>query len=403
MENGLKEICIPYLAYLISNLFQRYFVNNLHFQEGGPIFLYVGGDFMVGSYWLEHGHMHDIAEDLNGFIVGSETRFFGENRPTNDTSTSNLRFLTTEQILADTAHLIEHIKQEDERLTDAKVILVGTMFAGNLATWFRVKYPHHVDGVWSSSSYVEARMNFREYVENIGESMTTFGSDNCYRRTWRAFRTMENLIEGGRSDAVSEMFRLCNPLDASNSLDIEAFNENIVRNIDVGTLFGGADFIHDMCQMITDESITNDLMAFSRWYIYQHQPTGCLQRVFQDAVEFNSDTNWTSVGVFTGRRQYLYLTCTEYGWFMTTDSDNQPFGRSVSLNYYVELCRQVFGEWITEALIARNAERTNAFFGGSQPVITNAFFTNGGLDPHQVINVQNNIGTSVEARTLPRK
>lgn len=197
--------------------------------------------------------MHDIASDLNGYIFGSETRFFGQNRPTSDVSTANLRFLSTEQVLADMARLIDHIKQQDPRLAEAKVILVGTMFGGNLATWFSVRYPSHVDGVWSSSSFVEARMNFADYFVAIGDDLRNFGSDNCFRRTWRAFRTMENLIAGRRSAVLDDMFRLCHPIDASNQLEVERFFEAIAETVSAGIINGGYQYVHDLCEEVTSD------------------------------------------------------------------------------------------------------------------------------------------------------
>lgn len=346
--------------------------------------------------------MHDIAVDLNGYIIGSEMRFFGQNRPTSDASTANLRFLSTEQVLADMASLIDHVKRQDARLSSAKVILVGTMFGGNLATWFRVKYPHHVDGIWSSSSYVESRMNFREYFEVIGDDLRTFGSDACYRRVWRAFRTIENLIDAGRSEPLNEMFHLCHPINVTDWFEVARFFEDIASSVASGVFNGGVNYVHDMCESVTNADISNDLIAFAEWFEAQNRSPHCFGQNVRDVVDFFSQTSWSNVGVISGRRQYFYLTCTEYGWFATTDSDHQPFGSQIGEDYHVELCRQVFGDWITES-IAENIEKTNISLGGSLPDITHAYFTNGGLDPHRVLNVRNDIGASVEARELPRK
>lgn len=373
------------------------------YQAGGPIFVHVGGDFEIGTFWIEHGHLFDIAMDLNGIVFAFETRFFGQNRPTSDTSTGNLRFLSSEQILADMARLIDHIKREDPRLADAKVVLAGPQFGGNLATWFRIKYPHYVDGVWSSSSFVEARLNFREYFEAIGDGLRELGSDNCFRRTWRAFRTMENLVEGGRAEVLNEMFHLCHPLDVASDLEVQRFFVEIAETVSTGVINGGRGAVDDMCEMLTSSESTNDLVAFAEWFSYEHIRGGCFQESFQEVVDFHSEPEWPSIGVIYGRRQFLYLQCTEYGWFATTDSVNQPFGTRITLSYFTEMCRRVFGDWITEDALHENVNRTNAVFGGVQPVITNAFFTNGGLDPRRLTNVQVDIGTTVEAQTIPRE
>lgn len=348
--------------------------------------------------------MHDIAADLNGYIFGSETRFFGRNRPTSDVSTDNLRFLTTEQVLADMAHLIDHIKQQDERLADARVILVGTAFGGNLAAWFRVKYPQHVDGVWASSSFVEARMNFTEYFQAIGEDMQSFGSQGCYSRIWQAFRAMESLIDQEGSDALDEMFHLCHPINATNDLDVQHFFFLLSEAVSTGIVNGGSTYIDDMCEWITYDETADDLDAFAEWFMIVHRSPGCFGTTFEEVIEVHAEIDWDVLGVLTGRRQYQYLLCTEYGWFTTAETDDQPFGSRINTSYFSELCTRVFGDWINEDDIRRNTERTNnARFGGSSPVITNTFFTNGGMDPHRTINVQDHIDDSVETLTLPCK
>jgi thymus-specific serine protease len=344
--------------------------------------------------------MHDVGADLNAVFFGFEMRFFGRNRPTNDLTTPNLRFLSTEQVLADLANMIDHVRQQDLRLANARIILTGTMFGGNLATWFRVKYPHLVDGVWSSSSHVDARMNFGEYYEAIGEDLLAFGNEECYRRVWRAFGTMENLIDGGRSEVLDDMFNLCHPINVTSHLEVARFFEGIVESVVVGIMNGGYEYIDAMCVSVTNSSVTNDLIAFSEWFKAYRRSPNCFGMNFQEVVDFLTTTDWNALAVVSGRRQFHYLTCTEYGWFTTTDLDNQPFGSRITESYFIEMCRQVFGDWVSENM-REHIAKTNLSLGGHKPVITDTFFTNGGMDPHRVINVQNNIGSSVEARTLP--
>lgn len=43
-------------------------------------------------------------------------------------------------------------------------------------------------------------------------------------------------------------------------------------------------------------------------------------------------------------RQWLYQTCTEFGFFQTSNQDHHLFGKTVSLEYFTDLCTDVFGE-----------------------------------------------------------
>lgn len=43
-------------------------------------------------------------------------------------------------------------------------------------------------------------------------------------------------------------------------------------------------------------------------------------------------------------RQWLYQTCTEFGFFQTSTQDHHLFGNTVSLEYFTDLCADVFGK-----------------------------------------------------------
>ena len=48
-------------------------------------------------------------------------------------------------------------------------------------------------------------------------------------------------------------------------------------------------------------------------------------------------------------RQYLYQSCTELGWWQTSDSKKQPFGNLFPYSFLVkELCTDIFGSNFNE-------------------------------------------------------
>ena len=67
-------------------------------------------------------------------------------------STEALHYLNVDQALADLAYFINNIKKE-RKAFNAKVILFGGSYAGNVAAWMRIKYPH----------LVQVYMNFNYY------------------------------------------------------------------------------------------------------------------------------------------------------------------------------------------------------------------------------------------------
>lgn len=60
----------------------RYMENREHFKAGGPIFIYVGGEWTISAGAISGGHWYDIAKDLNGILFYTEHRYYGASRPT---------------------------------------------------------------------------------------------------------------------------------------------------------------------------------------------------------------------------------------------------------------------------------------------------------------------------------
>lgn len=138
-----------------------------------------------------------------------------------DTSTENLRYLSTDQALADLAHFIAHVKREPGK-ENSKVILVGGSYAGTMVTWFRQKYPHLVAGVWASSAPVHAQLDLYQYKEVSGKAYLDLAGPDCYNMIKEAFHEAEQLIANRDYNRFSNLFSLCEEFDGSNYYDVGA-------------------------------------------------------------------------------------------------------------------------------------------------------------------------------------
>lgn len=72
----------------------------------------------------------------------------------------NLKYLSSEQALADLANFIQSMTAQYQ-LTNNKWIIFGGSYAGAMAAWLRLKYPHLAYGAVSSSGPVLAQVNFK--------------------------------------------------------------------------------------------------------------------------------------------------------------------------------------------------------------------------------------------------
>lgn len=61
---------------------QRYYRNDEFFERGGPIFVYVGGEWTISPGNLLGGHIYDMARELNAQMFYTEHRYYGLSLPT---------------------------------------------------------------------------------------------------------------------------------------------------------------------------------------------------------------------------------------------------------------------------------------------------------------------------------
>ncbi|CAH2098561.1 unnamed protein product [Euphydryas editha] len=93
-----------------------------------------------------------IAEQKPPFYIGES-----------GTTVPELRYLNVDQALADLAQFIEYVKSdsfEQGRFKSGNVALVGCSYAGSMATWMRLAYPHLITVAFSDSGPLHAQEDF---------------------------------------------------------------------------------------------------------------------------------------------------------------------------------------------------------------------------------------------------
>ncbi|VDO79353.1 unnamed protein product [Soboliphyme baturini] len=101
-----------------------------------------------------------LAEQNHALLVYLEHRYYGKSRPTrlvNECLNSDLTWLSTEQVLADTANLIAYFKKTRN---NPSIVVFGCGYAGSLAVWFRLKYEHLCNGAVAFNAPLELKADY---------------------------------------------------------------------------------------------------------------------------------------------------------------------------------------------------------------------------------------------------
>jgi Serine carboxypeptidase S28 len=126
----------------------RYWFDASNYAPGGPVIVLQSGETSgVGRLsFLQKGLLQQLAKATYGIGVVLEHRYYGTSMPTSDLSTENLRFLTTDQALADEVYFAQHVVfpgLEDKNLTAPNTAYIGYggSYAGAFNAFLRKLYP----------------------------------------------------------------------------------------------------------------------------------------------------------------------------------------------------------------------------------------------------------------------
>lgn len=378
---------------------QRFFMNDEFYQPGGPFFVFLGGEWAITEYRLTNSLMYDMSDDLNAAIFYLEHRYYGGSRPVPNVTDENLRFLTPEQALADTAHFINHIRTLLPGAANSEIILVGGHYSASLAVWFRQRYPHLSIGVWASSPPLPSVVDFDGFKEATGAAYRSVGGDECYNALELGFDRMHELWDNGDFEELTQAFFICDPLEEE---DAPHFFSLMAELYSVLPQFEFEEFIQATCDHIIDGQSSINSIAYLLNNFIDIDGGQCLEIDYDYIIDQERQVEWDAPAVAVGYRQWTYQLCSQIGWFHTSGSPNQPFGDRFPVDLYHAGCQAVFGESFTEERLHRNSERFNILYGGLEPEVTNAVFVYGQHDPWSVIGRRTDLSDDAIAIVIPR-
>uniref|UniRef100_A0A0A9XTD3 Putative serine protease K12H4.7 n=1 Tax=Lygus hesperus TaxID=30085 RepID=A0A0A9XTD3_LYGHE len=373
--------------------YQRYQTNPTFFKTSrkSPVFLMIGGEGAISAEWMVLGAWMDYAKQYNALCFQLEHRFYGESKPTEDSSVSNLRYLSSEQALADLAYFIEGMNEKYNLTSNNKWIVFGGSYAGSLAAWARLKYPHLIHAAVSTSGPLLAEANFKQYDEVVRESLAA-SSKQCAANVHQAALTVEQLLKKGDSEDVeklSKMFKLCETLDIRNPKDVSNFVSSIAGNIQGivqynkdNRITAGAlpPTVDDICNIMDNTTIGTPLERYAAVNtLLLSEP--CLD------VSYYSTIQQLKGSAYSDSRSWIYQTCTEFGFYQTSSSKGELFGSLSKLPFFIDQCKDIYGEDFDSNRLNQGTKRSNLMYGQVNIKVSRVVFVQGSLDPWHVLGV----------------
>lgn len=283
---------------------------------------------------------------------------------------------------------------------DVKWIAFGGSYPGSLAAWLRQKYPHLVHASISSSGPLLAKLDFLEYFQVVDNDIKAVSLD-CMEAVEQGTMEIDILLRhmvGQRS--LNKLFRLCDPLEKSikNDLDISNLYETLAGNFAgiaqynkdnrIGSSKTKNITLDTLCNIMRNESIgpqVNRLAAVNDLLLNATNQT-CLDYKYDNMINEMRNDSFDSK-VSEGGRQWMYQTCTEFGFYQTSSYKPHMFSDKFPIDFFVQQCVDIFGSRYNKSFIENAISRTNTIYGALDIQVDNVVFVHGSVDPWHALGI----------------
>lgn len=374
---------------------QRFFVEESYWskKDDAPVFLCVGGegpplDETVLSSSVHCNDMVELGQQRGALLLALEHRYYGPSMPSpGDYSTQNLRYLSSEQALEDLAAFQALMVSQYNLQKTNKWVTWGGSYPGMMAAMSRLKYPNLIHACVSSSSPLQATLDFPGYNNVVAKSMSNpivGGSDNCLSVISEGHSYIGELLKSadGRKELEST-FNVCQPGALEDSKNQEQFAGDGVVYFDVQgndpACTGRYCSIDKVCNfLVKDISFpVSGEVAMKRLADFRVAQSGssCMPVSWDASIRAISSPK-------NPERSWLYQTCSEWGFYQTCEFGSQcPYTQGLhNVTSDLEICSAAFGlsaDQVSSAILATNVRYGGAVnFQGSR-----IMFPNGEVDP----------------------
>lgn len=357
----------------------RYWFDASHYKPGGPVIVLQSGETSgVGRLpFLQKGIIAQLIQATNGIGVILEHRYYGTSFPTPDISTENLRFLTTEQALADQAYFSQHIKfpgLEDHDLSSNTTAHIGYggSYAGAYVAFLRKQYPDVYWGTISSSGVTKAIYDYWQYYAAIAK----YGPEACISTQQILTHMVDNIVIGKNDTNLTSTLK--DAFGLGDLTHIEDFTNQLASGVGNFQSLNWdpevtSDEFYNYCANISstnveypeteakrstathlleaggyasNSTLVNQLLNYIG-YINATVVSRCTDST-QDECFSNYNTTFYEQDSIDqqGWRSWAYQYCTEWGYLQTgsgVPADQLPLiSRTIDLEYSTLVCKYAF-------------------------------------------------------------
>ncbi|PIO55990.1 serine carboxypeptidase S28, partial [Teladorsagia circumcincta] len=264
-------------------------------------------------------------------------------------------------------------------LVNASWITFGGSYSGALSLWARQQHPELIVGAVGSSAPVEAEVDFWKYMQVVEDSLRSYSND-CAENVRIGFAQMIDMMntELGR-EQLTELFKLDPPFSNLSLTynDIQNFYSTIYGNFQGAVQYSGDNAgpyatgfgIPDVCRIMVNKD-TDQLTSLQKVNAYMAGMYGGFDSTdnsYSDMIDYLRITEFGNDPFFdSGARSWTWQTCTEFGYFQTTDGGpNGIFGSVTPLSLYINMCRDVFGQQFDADYVTAAIRSTLDYYGGA--------------------------------------
>ncbi|CAK4612598.1 hypothetical protein LEN26_011060 [Aphanomyces euteiches] len=370
---------------------QQYFVNDQFYGgPGSPVFLFISGEDAINSVFIQGANyfIGELAQENKAMLVALEHRYYGSSQPVPDWSNANLKYLTSEQALADIATFQDYFIKQKQLSTSSPWVAFGGSYPGSLAAWLKLKYPTRFVGSVASSGPIQAQSDFSAYSDVVSNDIKIIGGSTCAQTLQDGLKEFHRLVASTNSNDAATLKQLFNPCYTMNSDDDRAVLEFYLFLEIIGEAQYTPDNFKSFCTTYLSTSTLTPIQRLSRFF--KSTGNSCSYNSFSGYVSGYTETTITTDG---WARQWIYQTCREFGYGQGSATASGVFSplkyatNSVLLN---KLCQSAYGI----ANVDANVAATNQRYGGLKINVENVVFPSSSYDPWSALALSNSTGVA---------